>query len=340
MENGLMLTAASGRLFYKETEMKWNKYRIKTTEEAEDMISYTLGELGIEGVEIEDKAPLSEEDKKKMFVDILPDLVDDDGTAYVSFYIEPEKDSDELMEKIKKALHELSAYVNTGDLTITRTQTADVDWMNNWKKYWKPFRADDHIIILPTWEEPIDAAEDDLVITLDPGMSFGTGTHHTTKLCIHQLSKYVKPGMHVLDVGTGSGILSIISAKLGADSVCAVDIDPDCITSLKENMKVNDLTEKEIESHQGDLNTDRALRETVGLESYDIVVANILADVIMPLSDVVGEVMKPGALFISSGILESRGDEVKEALLRNHFEIVEMTQSGEWVSFTARKPAV
>lgn len=317
--------------------MKWNKYRIKTTEEAEDMISYTLGELGIEGVEIEDKAPLSEEDKKKMFVDILPDLGEDDGTAYVSFYIEPEKDSEELIRKVKAALKDLSSFINTGDLTITRSETADVDWRNNWKKYWKPFRADDHIIILPTWEDPIETADDDIVIRLDPGMSFGTGTHHTTKLCIHQLSRYVKPGMSVLDVGTGSGILAIIAAKLGAGRVCAVDIDPDCITSLKENMKVNGLTDRDIESHQGDLNTDRALRETIGFESYDIVAANILADVIMPLSDVIGEVMKPGALFISSGILDSRGDEVKAALERNHFEIIEQTKSGEWVSITARK---
>lgn len=317
--------------------MKWNKYTLTTTTEAVDLISYTLGELGIEGIEIEDKIPLSEEDKKKMFIDILPDLGPDDGKAYVSFYIEPEKDHEDTLQKVLEAVKALEDFVDIGEATITVSQTADEDWMNNWKKYWKPFKVDDHIMIKPTWETLENVDPDMLVVELDPGTSFGTGMHHTTRLCIAQLKKYLKPEHELFDVGCGSGILSIIGLMLGAKRAAATDIDPHAVEAAVENAGVNHLDMNCYDLACGDVITDADFRKSMGEHRYDIVVANILADVIIPLSAVIGDNMKPGALFISSGIIDTKEAAVREALLANGFEIVEVTHSGEWVSFTATK---
>ncbi len=317
--------------------MKWNKYTLTTTTEAVDLISYTLGELGIEGIEIEDKIPLSEEDKKKMFIDILPDLGPDDGKAYVSFYIEPEKDHEDTLQKVLEAVKALEDFVDIGEAAIAVSQTADEDWMNNWKKYWKPFKVDDHIMIKPTWETLENVEPDTLVVQLDPGTSFGTGMHHTTRLCITQLKKYLKPEHELFDVGCGSGILSIIGLMLGAKSAAATDIDPHAVEAAAENAGVNHLDMNCYELACGDVISDADFRKSMGEHRYDIVVANILADVIIPLSAVIGDNMKPGALFISSGIIGTKESAVREALLANGFEIIEVTRSGEWVSFTAKK---
>ena len=317
--------------------MKWNKYTLTTTTEAVDLISYTLGELGIEGIEIEDKIPLSEEDKKKMFIDILPDLGPDDGKAYVSFYIEPEKDHEDTLQKVLEAVKALEDFVDIGEAAIAVSQTADEDWMNNWKKYWKPFKVDDHIMIKPTWETLENVEPDTLVVQLDPGTSFGTGMHHTTRLCITQLKKYMKPEHELFDVGCGSGILSIIGLMLGAKSAAATDIDPHAVEAAAENAGVNHLDMNCYELACGDVISDADFRKSMGEHRYDIVVANILADVIIPLSAVIGDNMKPGALFISSGIIDTKESAVREALLANGFEIIEVTRSGEWVSFTAKK---
>ena len=317
--------------------MKWNKYTLTTTTEAVDLISYTLGELGIEGIEIEDKMPLSEEDKKKMFIDILPDLGPDDWKAYVSFYIEPEKDHEDTLQKVLEAVKALEDFVDIGEAAIAVSQTADEDWMNNWKKYWKPFKVDDHIMIKPTWETLENVEPDTLVVQLDPGTSFGTGMHHTTRLCITQLKKYLKPEHELFDVGCGSGILSIIGLMLGAKSAAATDIDPHAVEAAAENAGVNHLDMNCYELACGDVISDADFRKSMGEHRYDIVVANILADVIIPLSAVIGDNMKPGALFISSGIIDTKESAVREALLANGFEIIEVTRSGEWVSFTAKK---
>lgn len=317
--------------------MKWNKYTLTTTTEAVDLISYTLGELGIEGIEIEDKIPLSEEDKKKMFIDILPDLGPDDGKAYVSFYIEPEKDHEDTLQKVLEAVKALEDFVDIGEAAIAVSQTADEDWMNNWKKYWKPFKVDDHIMIKPTWETLENVEPDTLVVQLDPGTSFGTGMHHTTRLCITQLKKYLKPEHELFDVGCGSGILSISGLMLGAKSAAATDIDPHAVEAAAENAGVNHLDMNCYELACGDVISDADFRKSMGEHRYDIVVANILADVIIPLSAVIGDNMKPGALFISSGIIDTKESAVREALLANGFEIIEVTRSGEWVSFTAKK---
>lgn len=316
--------------------MKWNKYRLATTTEAVDLISYTLAEMGIEGIEIEDKVPLSEEDKKRMFIDLLPDLEEDDGKAYVSFYIEPEKDHDSTLEEVLAAVRELADFVDIGDATIEKSQTEDIDWMNNWKKYWKPFKVDEHIIIKPTWETVEEVPEDTLVVELDPGTAFGTGTHHTTRLCITQLKKYMQPGQEVLDVGCGSGILSIIALLLGAKEASATDVDIHAVEAAVENARVNGIENDVYTVLTGDVISDADFRHKVGEHKFDMVLANIFAEIIIPLSGVVKEMMKPGALFIISGIIDEREEDVRKALTENGFEIMEVTHSGGWVSFTAR----
>ena len=316
--------------------MKWNKYRLATTTEAVDLISYTLAEMGIEGIEIEDKVPLSEEDKKRMFIDLLPDLEEDDGKAYVSFYIEPEKDHESTLEEVLAAVKELADFVDIGEATIEKSQTEDIDWMNNWKKYWKPFKVDEHIIIKPTWETVEDVPEDTLVVELDPGTAFGTGTHHTTRLCITQLKKYMQPGQEVLDVGCGSGILSIIALLLGAKEASATDVDIHAVEAAIENARVNGIDSDIYTVLTGDVISDADFRHKVGEHKFNMVLANIFAEIIIPLSGVVKEMMKPGALFITSGIIDEREEDVRKALTENGFEIMEVTHSGGWVSFTAK----
>ena len=292
--------------------------------------------MGIEGIEIEDKVPLSEEDKKRMFIDLLPDLEEDDGKAYVSFYIEPEKDHDSTLEEVLAAVRELADFVDIGEATIEKSQTEDIDWMNNWKKYWKPFKVDEHIIIKPTWETVEDVPEDTLVVELDPGTAFGTGTHHTTRLCITQLKKYMQPGQEVLDVGCGSGILSIIALLLGAKEASATDVDIHAVEAAVENARVNGIESDVYTVLTGDVISDADFRYKVGEHKFDMVLANIFAEIIIPLSGVVKEMMKPGALFITSGIIDEREEDVRKALTENGFEIMEVTHSGGWVSFTAR----
>lgn len=316
--------------------MKWNKYRLATTTEAVDLISYTLAEMGIEGIEIEDKVPLSEEDKKRMFIDLLPDLEEDDGKAYISFYIEPEKDHDSTLEEVQAAVRELADFVDIGEAAIEKSQTEDIDWMNNWKKYWKPFKVDEHIIIKPTWETVEDVPEDTLVVELDPGTAFGTGTHHTTRLCITQLKKYMQPGQSILDVGCGSGILSIIALLLGAKEASATDVDVHAVEAALENAGVNGIQSDVYTVLTGDVISDEDFRHRVGEYKFDMVLANIFAEIIIPLSGVVKEMMRPGALFITSGIIDEREEDVRKALTENGFEIMEVTHSGGWVSFTAR----
>ena len=320
--------------------MKWNKYTIETTTAAEDYMSSMLLELGIEGVEIEDKIPLSEEDQADMFIDFLPELPPDDGVSYVSFYIEDDGNDDtELLKQVKIALEDLREQVGVGTGTITSDQTEDVDWINNWKEFFKSFSID-NILIKPTWEELSVEDKDKILIEIDPGVSFGTGKHETTQLCIKQLQKYiggVVKAPKVLDVGCGSGILSIVALKLGAREVIGTDLDADCITSSQENMAVNHLSEELGVFYKGNLIDDVALQEKVGTEEYEIVVANILADVIIPMAPVIPARLKEGGYFITSGIIDFRENDVKEAIEKAGLKVIEINHQGEWVNITAQK---
>ena len=316
--------------------MKWNKYTIETTTAAEDYMSAMLADLGIEGVEIEDNIPLSKEDQADMFIDFLPELPPDDGVSHVSFYLEDNgEDYTELLKQVKIALEDLRKIVDVGSGVITSDQTEDLDWINNWKKFFSSFYIED-ILIKPTWEPLKEEDKNKFLIEIDPGISFGTGKHETTQLCIRQIRKYLKEGERVLDVGCGSGILSIAALKLGAGSVVGTDVDGDCITSTHENMTVNHLAENSGEFYVGNLIDDKAFQEKIGT-GYDLVVANILADIIIPMAPALYQCAKEQGVLITSGIIDFKENEVKEALEQAGFEILEVNHQGEWVNVTARK---
>ena len=316
--------------------MKWNKFRLKTTTEAEDIVSSMLMDLGVQGIEIEDKIPMTQAEKEQMFVDILPETGINDGIAYISFYLEEDEDKESLLEAVKNELEDMRAYVEVGEGTIEESQTEDVDWVNNWKKYFHQFYVDD-ILIIPSWEEVKPEDEGKMIVHIDPGTAFGTGMHETTQLCIRQLRKYMTPGAKVLDVGTGSGILSIAALKLGAKFACGTDLDPCAITAVKENMEVNGVEEDKYTVMLGNIIDDKAVQEAVGYEKYDMVVANILAEVLVPLTPVILGQMKPGALYITSGIIDDKEETVKEAVAKAGLELIDVTYQGEWVCVTARK---
>ena len=323
--------------------MKWTKITIETTTEATDMLSYVLGEYGVEGIEVEDKIPLSEEDKQAMFIDILPELPPDDGVAYVSCYIDENAskgiDIKDLCRYIQEQLNDMSAYMEVGTGKISIGETEDKDWMNNWKEFFHPFRLEDNIVIQPTWTEKADVNDNDIVINIDPGTAFGTGSHETTKLCISALKQYISKDKYtsVLDAGCGSGILSIIAAKLGASKIYGVDIDELAVKASIDNLKLNDIDDGIYTIVKGNIIGDKEFADVVAdTGKYDIVVANILADVIIPLSGVVRRFMKDDGVFISSGIINTKEDEVRKALLDNGFEIVDVEHMGEWVSFVAK----
>ena len=317
--------------------MRWNKYTLTTTAEAEDMISSMMMEAGIEGIEIEDKVPLSESDKSQMFVDILPEGPADDGVARISFYLEPDQDNAAILAAVEEGLEEIRGWgVDVGAGTIEASQTEDKDWINNWKQYFHQFYVDD-ILIKPSWEEVKPEDREKLLIQIDPGTAFGTGMHETTQLCIRQIKKYVTPDTVLLDVGTGSGILSIAALKLGAKFACGTDLDPCAITAVKENMDVNGVDEDKYTVMLGNIIDDKEVQDAVGYEKYDMVVANILAEVLVPLTPVILAQMKPGALYITSGIIDDKEETVVKAVKDAGLEVLEVNHQGEWVSVTARK---
>lgn len=316
--------------------MRWNKFTIETITEAEDLVAATLGELGIQGVEIEDKQPLTREECREMFVDLLPEAPEDDGRAYVSFYLDEEEDNEAVLESVKEALQELKQFTDIGPASVTGSQTEDKDWMNNWKEYFHQFYVDD-ILIVPSWEQPKKEQPYTMLLHMDPGTAFGTGMHETTQLCIRQLKKYVTPGMSLLDVGTGSGILGLVGCKLGLDHVLGTDLDPCAVSAVRENMQANDVPEGQFELIIGNIITDSQVQKQAGRELYDLVTANILADVLVPLSPVAVRYLKPGGLYITSGILDQKEEEVRQAVEQAGMKVIETTRQGEWVSLTAKK---
>ncbi len=317
--------------------MKWTKLTLTTTSEAIDSVSYMLGELGIEGIEISDNVPLSEIDRQKMFIDILPEINENDETAKISFYIDSEENQYELMDKINKELDELSDFMNLGQRTIEISTTEDTDWVDNWKQYFKPFRLNENIVIKPTWENFEKEFDEDIIIEIDPGTAFGTGSHETTKLCISALKEYINPDTKLLDVGCGSGILSIIGLKLGAALAVGIDVDPIAQKVSNENASINSITSEDFTCLLGDIISDEELQNETGLETFDLIVANILADVIIPLSKVIGKNLKKNGIFVSSGIINTKKDSVKKALLDNGWQIVKINEMNDWVSIIAKK---
>ncbi len=326
--------------------MKWKKYTIETTTQAEDFMSQMLADLGIYGIEIENNVPLTKEDQADMFIDFLPQLPPDDGKSLVSFYIEDDgSDQREILKQVKLGLEDLRSVVEIGSGMITSSETEDLDWINNWKKYFTSFTIDD-ILIKPTWEEVKKEDHDKLLIEIDPGISFGTGKHETTQLCIRQLNKYIRGNADftpevsapkVLDVGCGSGILSIVSLKLGAREVVGTDLDADCMVSTRDNMQVNRLDAGSGTFYVGNLIDDKDLQQKVGKEEYEIVVANILAPVIIAMAPVIPACLKKGGYFITSGIIDFKEQEVKAAIEAAGLTIAEINHQGEWVNITARK---
>lgn len=317
--------------------MKWNKYTLTTTSEAEDLISSMMMDAGIEGIEIEDKVPLSDGDKAQMFVDILPDVPVDDGVARISFYLEPDQDNAAVLAAVYQGLDEIRGWgVDVGAGTIEASQTEDKDWINNWKEYFHQFYVDD-ILIKPSWEEVKPEDQDKLLIQIDPGTAFGTGMHETTQLCIRQIRKYMAEGTKLLDIGTGSGILSVAALKLGAESAVGTDLDPCAVTAAEENMEVNGIAPDRYTVMLGNLIDDRELQEKVGYGKYEMVAANILAEVLVSLAPAAAAALKDGGVCITSGILSGKEELVAQALKDAGLRILEITHQGEWAAVTARK---
>ena len=316
--------------------MKWNKYTLKINADAEDIVSATLAEVGVQGVEIEDKKPLTGEELKGMFVDIAPSFPVDDNIAYMHFYMDPDEDNEEILEAARRELDSLREFTDIGEAVITRSETEDKDWINNWKEYFHHFYVDD-ILIVPSWEEIPEGDEDKMILHIDPGTAFGTGMHETTQLCIRQLKKYVKPGDKILDVGTGSGILGIVALKLGAGSAVGTDLDPCTVNAVKENKETNDIKDESFSLILGNIIDDKEVQNSVGYDKYDIATANILADVLVPLAPQIIKHIKKGGILITSGILDVKEKEVADALVKAGFTIEEVTAQGEWVSITARR---
>lgn len=326
--------------------MKWKKYTIETTTAAEDFMSSMLMELGIEGIEIEDNIPLTKEDQAEMFIDFLPELPPDEGISHVSFYLEDDgSDYEALLKQVKLGLEGLRGMVDVGSGMITSSETEDLDWINNWKQFFSSFTIGD-ILIKPTWEQQKPEDADKLMIEIDPGISFGTGKHETTQLCIRELDKYIRGNdgnppkwehPRVLDVGFGSGILSIVALKLGAESVVGTDLDNDCLISVRDNMQVNSLAPELGTFYVGNLIDDEKLQEKVGRENFEIVVANILADVIIPMTPVIPGLLKKGGIFITSGIIDFKEQEVRSAIEAAGLTVIEVNHQGEWVNITARR---
>ena len=316
--------------------MKWNRFTVKTKTEAEDIVISTLAEVGIEGVEIQDKQPLTEEDKAQMFVDIMPEGPAGDGVAYLNFYLEEDADKEAILKDVREALDDLKNFMDIGEATIEESQTEDKDWINNWKQYFHQFYVDD-ILIVPSWEEVKAEDKDKMILHIDPGTAFGTGMHETTQLVIRQLKKYVTPDTEMLDVGTGSGILGIVALKLGAKHVLGTDLDPCAVPAVAENKEANQIVDETFDMVIGNIIDDKAIQDQAGYEKYDIVTANILADVLIPLTPVIVNQMKKGAYYITSGILDVKEEVVVEAVKAAGLTVVEVTHQGEWVSVTARK---
>ncbi len=327
--------------------MKWMKFRIKTTVDAEDVIISALYDIGLEGAQIEDKVPLTALEKEQMFVDILPDGPEDDGIAYLSFFVEEKEDGslelngaatdrDTIVSQIEAELEDLRMFMEIGEGAISVTETEDIDWINNWKQYFHQFYIDD-LLVIPSWEEVKEEDKGKKILHIDPGTAFGTGMHETTQLCIRQIRKFLTEETELLDVGTGSGILAILALMYGARHAVGTDLDPCAVEAVAQNMEANGIPAESFRMMIGNIITDKDVQDDVGYGCYDIVVANILADVLVPLTPVIVNQLKEGGIYITSGIIDTKEQEVREAIEAAGLTVMEVTYQGEWVSVTARK---
>ena len=327
--------------------MKWMKFRIKTIVDAEDIIISELYDRGLEGAQIEDKVPLTALEKEQMFVDILPESGEDDGVAYLSFFVEEQDDGTLLLEgapadkadvlaRIDEALAEVRSFMEIGEGTVTVSETEDIDWINNWKQYFHQFYIDD-LLVIPSWEEVQEKDRDKKILHIDPGTAFGTGMHETTQLCIRQIKKHLTPETVLLDVGTGSGILAILALMYGAKYALGTDLDPCAVEAVAQNKEANGIPGEAFDLLIGNIITEKEIQDKVGYERYDIVTANILADVLVPLTPVITQHLKSGGVYITSGIIEGKEETVRQAVEAAGLLVLEVTRQGEWVSVTAKK---
>ena len=329
--------------------MKWMRFRVRTTADAEDILISSMQDIGLCGAQIEDHVPLTAAEKEQMFVDIMPEEPADDGSAVLSFYVEETEDGKLLLEdgektpeevrgEMENVIRELREYSDAiGDGTVTIEETEDIDWVTNWKQFFHQFWIDD-VLVIPSWEKPAETnREPALTFHIDPGTAFGTGAHETTQLCIREIRKYLSKDTEILDVGTGSGILSILSLMLGAKSAVGTDLDPCAAPAIAENLEANGVDAERFEVILGNLIDDPKVQDEVGYDRYDIVVANILPNVLIPLTPAAVRAVKPGGVFITSGILEGKEESVAEAMKKEGLQIEEITAQGEWRCVTGRK---
>jgi len=315
---------------------KWKKYRLEILSSAEEAVTAVLAEHGIASIEIEDKLPLTEEEKKYIFSDVMPEDNVDDGRAYISFYLEEEDDDRNIIADVRRALEDMRPFVDPGPCTIEFSETAEEDWINNWKKYFHTFAIDD-VLIVPSWEKVPEDAKAGTILHLDPGTAFGTGKHETTRSCIRALSQYIGSGDRMLDIGTGSGILMLLSLKLGASHGVGTDLDPCAVPAVLQNMETNGIDASRYEFYLGNLITDNTLRDRIGRDSFDIAAANILSEVLLPMMPAASELLKPGGIYITGGIIDTREKIIRESLTTHGFRILQEIHDGEWVCLVSRK---
>ena len=325
--------------------MKWRKYTVATTEEAEEAVVGALYMLGIDSVEIEDKAPVSPEANRGLFGEVLPDLPEDDHLARISFFAEMKDDAlpeeeQLLLDQVRGAIAEMRSYIDIGEGTVTTSETEDKDWINKWKEHFHSFYVDD-IRIVPTWEEIPDGGEGAaMTLRIDPGTAFGTGKHESTQIAIRELRECVSEGDAVLDIGTGSGILGIIALKSGASYVYGTDIDEVAFPALTDNLANNGIAPETFDTALCNVITDEDARKEVMRHApggYKVVAANIIAEILADLTPFVPDFLAPGGYFITSGILREKEMLVRSAMEKAGLTVLKTTYQGDWCGVMAQK---
>lgn len=321
--------------------MEWTEVSIYTTTNGIEIINGALLSMGINDAVIEDASVFEDFLNDKT---INWDYYDEelakmkDCESCIKIYLGDNEQGYKLLQEIYKLVESLKkdyCDIDFGRLAIEERLLNDEDWANNWKQYFKPFVISDKIIIKPSWEEYKESTEGKIVLEIDPGMSFGTGQHHTTRLCIEQMIKYLKKDMEVLDMGCGSGILSIAAILLGAKSSTGVDIDENAVRIAIENNRLNNIHGDRFIAYSGDVTNDTKLQDKIGYNKYDLIAVNIIADIIIGMSHTFPLFLKSGGLVIASGIIEKYLQDVLNNFKGLGFEILEVNKSEDWVSVTA-----